>query len=63
MLRRRTVKCESVRRTREASRPLSADLPTYFAARIVSEMNFVAFNAVDRRLIHPDGVPLIGFIY
>ena len=29
----------------------------------VSEMNFVAFNAVDRRLIHPDGVPLIGFIY
>jgi hypothetical protein len=30
---------------------------------IVSEMNFVAFNTVDRRLIHPDGVPLIGFVY
>ena len=30
---------------------------------IVSEMNFVAFNAVDRRLIRPGGVPLIGFIY
>jgi surface antigen/LysM repeat protein len=30
---------------------------------IVSEMNFVAFNTVDRRLIQPGGVPLIGFIY
>jgi surface antigen len=30
---------------------------------IVSEMNYVAFNTVDRRLIHPGGVPLIGFIY
>jgi surface antigen len=30
---------------------------------IVSEMNFVAFNAVDRRLIRSGGVPLIGFIY
>ena len=30
---------------------------------IVSEMNYVAFNAVDRRLIRPGGVPLIGFIY
>ena len=30
---------------------------------VVSEMNFVAFNTVDRRLIHPGGVPLIGFIY
>jgi CHAP domain-containing protein/LysM domain-containing protein len=30
---------------------------------IVSEMNFVAFNAVDRRLIRPGGVPLMGFIY
>jgi LysM repeat protein len=30
---------------------------------VVSEMNFVAFNAVDRRLIRPGGVPLIGFIY
>lgn len=30
---------------------------------IVSEMNFLAFNAVDRRLIRPGGVPLIGFIY
>jgi N-acetylmuramoyl-L-alanine amidase len=30
---------------------------------IVSEMNFAAFNTVDLRLIHPGGVPLIGFIY
>ena len=30
---------------------------------IVSEMNFVAFNTVDRRLIRRGGVPLIGFIY
>ncbi|HEV3100702.1 MAG TPA: CHAP domain-containing protein, partial [Candidatus Dormibacteraeota bacterium] len=30
---------------------------------IVSEMNYVAFNTVDRRLIRPGGVPLIGFIY
>jgi hypothetical protein len=30
---------------------------------VVSEMNFVAFNTVDRRLIRPGGVPLIGFIY
>jgi hypothetical protein len=30
---------------------------------VVSEMNWVAFNAVDRRLIRPGGVPLIGFIY
>ena len=30
---------------------------------VVSEMNWVAFNAVDRRLIQPGGVPLIGFIY
>ena len=30
---------------------------------VVSEMNWVAFNTVDRRLIHPGGVPLIGFIY
>jgi len=30
---------------------------------IVSEMNYVAFNMVDRRLIRPGGVPLIGFIY
>jgi surface antigen len=30
---------------------------------IVSEMNFAACNTVDRRLIHPGGVPLIGFIY
>jgi hypothetical protein len=29
---------------------------------IVSEMSFVAFNSVDRRLIRPAGVPLIGFI-
>jgi hypothetical protein len=29
----------------------------------VSEMNYVAFNTVDRRLIRPGGVPLIGFIY
>jgi peptidoglycan DL-endopeptidase LytE len=30
---------------------------------VVSEMNWVAFNTVDRRLIQPGGVPLIGFIY
>jgi surface antigen len=30
---------------------------------VVAEMNWVAFNAVDRRLIQPGGVPLIGFIY
>jgi len=30
---------------------------------VVSEMNWVAFNTVDRRLIRPGGVPLIGFIY
>ncbi|HEV2966879.1 MAG TPA: CHAP domain-containing protein [Candidatus Dormibacteraeota bacterium] len=30
---------------------------------VVAEMNWVAFNTVDRRLIHPGGVPLIGFIY
>lgn len=30
---------------------------------LVSEMNWVAFNTVDRRLIRPGGVPLIGFIY
>jgi len=30
---------------------------------IVAEMNWVAFNTVDRRLIQPGGVPLIGFIY
>ncbi len=30
---------------------------------VVAEMNWVAFNTVDRRLIQPGGVPLIGFIY
>jgi N-acetylmuramoyl-L-alanine amidase len=30
---------------------------------VVAEMNWVAFNTVDRRLIQPAGVPLIGFIY
>jgi surface antigen len=30
---------------------------------LVSEMNWVAFNTVDRRLVRPGGVPLIGFIY
>jgi hypothetical protein len=30
---------------------------------VVVEMNWVAFNTVDRRLIQPGGVPLIGFIY
>jgi len=30
---------------------------------VVAEMNWVAFNTVDRRLIRPGGVPLIGFIY
>jgi len=30
---------------------------------LVSEMNWVAFNTVDRRSIRPGGVPLIGFIY
>jgi surface antigen len=30
---------------------------------VVSEMNWIAFNTVDRRLIRPGGVPLIGFIY
>lgn len=30
---------------------------------VVEEMNWVAFNTVDRRLIRPGGVPLIGFIY
>ena len=30
---------------------------------IVAEMNWVGFNTVDRRLIQPGGVPLIGFIY
>lgn len=29
----------------------------------VSEMNFVRWNVVDMRTIHPGGVPLIGFIY
>jgi N-acetylmuramoyl-L-alanine amidase len=30
---------------------------------LVSEMNWFAFNTVDRRSIRPGGVPLIGFIY
>ena len=30
---------------------------------VVAEMNWVGFNTVDRRLIQPGGVPLIGFIY
>ena len=30
---------------------------------VVAEMNWVAFNTVDRRSIQPGGVPLIGFIY
>ncbi len=30
---------------------------------VVAEMNWVAFKSVDRRLIQPGGVPLIGFIY
>ncbi len=30
---------------------------------IVSEMNWLGFNVVDRRLIRPRGVPLIGFVY
>jgi surface antigen len=30
---------------------------------LVSEINWFAFNTVDRRSIRPGGVPLIGFIY
>jgi surface antigen len=29
----------------------------------VSEMNYSGWNMVDRRTIHPGGVPLVGFIY
>jgi surface antigen len=29
----------------------------------VSEMNYSGWNVVDRRTIHPGGVPLVGFIY
>jgi surface antigen len=29
----------------------------------VSEMNYAGWNVVDRRTIHPGGVPLVGFIY
>ena len=29
----------------------------------VSEMNFVAWNVVDRRTIFPGQVPVVGFIY